>query len=166
MQGRLRLAMADVPGALDAVTARVRATRGFVLEPTLQEIEGDELVVELSAADVPGPVLAEAVRATAAGADILSVWSEPVALPPVVAPAGGPPAGEDLPVVVRRALHSGIPTARWSPRSETDPAGGWHLAVPVLAAGGPPCVGLARRRGYSWRFSSLDVLALRAALVA
>lgn len=165
MRCKLRFALPDVPAAVDAVVARVRLGSGIELQADLQEIEGGELVVEVStdgAADARS--VRQAVRTLAPEAEVLSVWREPVAGPAGRATEPSRSLDDGLPMVARRALESGIPTAAWAP-ADAGPADGWHLAVPVMTESGRPCVGLARRRGYSWRFTSLDVAALRSSLV-
>ncbi len=168
---KLRIALRDNPEDIEFVRTKVEADTGMVLEPEFQEIDTTQLIVELRVAGAGGhgrDHLAEAVGGSVPEVDVLSTWHE---LPSTNGP--GRPAFDavvvvptaDAPEAVHRSLCSGIPTAMWcASRPGDDRTGlgsGWLLSVPLDHGGISPVTALARRRGYSIRFSAHDADAVR-----
>ncbi len=167
---KLRIALRDNPDDIEFVRTKVEADTGMVLEPEFQEIDTTQLIVELRVAGAGHrrDRLAEAVGDSVPEVDVLSTWHE---LPSPDAP--GRPAFDavvvvptaDAPEAVHRSLCSGIPTAMWcAPGAGDDRSAagsGWLLSVPLDHGGISPVTALARRRGYSIRFSAHDAAAVR-----
>lgn len=168
MQARqkLRVVTPQTVGALALVRAEIAAVVGEVPRPELQELEGRDVVVELEllAGDglpaTPSEV-ARAVSRQASSFDVLSAWREAPRPPAVARP---PQAVLSLREAVEspvalRALLDDVATAAWRPAEAT-----WDLGVPCTAIDGHREVGYCQRRGYSRRFSTLDVQAARAGM--
>ena len=169
-RNKLRLAVSDRAGALEAVRSELQESTGWLVLPELQESERGSLIIEVRVIEPSEPDSQGLVRAldrTNRGIDILSAWREvPTSLrvprPPshaVLATTAG-----KLPGVAQRAIDDGVPTATWVAagsvgRSERPSE--WVLAVPVARASGDNVVGISRRSGYSHRFASTDADAIR-----
>lgn len=172
---KLRVATADVAEALDILKVEVEGATGFAVEPELQEIDCDDLVVEMRLTDSnsadPG-LVARAIERSVCDVDVLSVWKE-APLTRVSAPVTGHTVfnGTDdaLPDVARRALHDNLATAQWLGTVEGAGRGDqsyWELAVPVVRSDGQAMIGVRRRHGYSLRFSVQDAATLRMGLAS
>jgi hypothetical protein len=164
---KLRIATADVAGALDVVRNEVEHATGLAVHPVLQEVDTTALVVEVavaSPAKVDPKSLARFVDAAAGSLDVLGSWTEtPDGTQDAPRPALVLDVVEDpLPEAARRAVRDDVPTAQWLP-SVADIAGGdrsyWLLAVPARRSDGAQVVGLSRRQGYSHRFSASEARA-------
>lgn len=160
--GRLHKLRVAAPGRTTTVSmieAEVAAAAGQIPRVDLQELEGDELVVELALAPVEGlPPTPAALRRAAAlrcpTVRVLSAWEQE--------DDGGEPAAavpgtiwllhdaashvDDFPVAMR-AMLDGVPSAEWRPKE-----GVWTLAVPCVVEKGQRVVAIARRRGRANRF--------------
>jgi hypothetical protein len=164
----LRVATADTPGAVDFACSKVETAVGLPVRPELQEIENGCLIVELRLGDahvhVPSPSrLALAVNKSTADVEVLSAWNEsssPNPFPRDSATILTPP-DDSMASVARRALKDDLPTAEWEPSALS-----WCLAVPCTGPWRQPVVGLSHRRGYSVRFTSREVAALRRGLAS
>jgi hypothetical protein len=170
---KLRIATADDSGALSGVAAEVRSATGLPVRPALQEIDGQQLIVELrltpTSFDRRSPrELADIVSRTAAHLEVLSSWREYRS--GATAVRRGQPEmvvvdDDGIPRAARRALNDMLPTAEWQPAVAAD-VSQWVLAVPVIGADGRMMAAMARRSGYHHRFVSTDAAALGLALVA
>jgi hypothetical protein len=164
---KLRISTTDASNALDLACSEVESAVGLPVEAEFQEIEGNCLILELrlgtEAVLTPSALrLAHAVDSRAAEVEVLSAWSEN----PTVTPAPKFCADvlsadlDAMPAVAHRAVSDDLPTAEWD-RSRN----AWHLAVPS-ACREQPIVGLLHRSGYSHRFTTVDVRALRSGLAS
>jgi hypothetical protein len=172
---KLRVAVPDGANALRVVTTEIEEATGIALEPELQEVDGDDLVVELRLADssICDPKLVvRAVERLSDDLEVLSTWQE--ASPPRdPAPVTSQSvfAGPDvaMPEVALRAFRDGLPTAQW-PGTFRVPVGEatacWQLAVPMRRSNGQVVVGVQRRSGYSHRFGVGEAKALRLGLAS
>jgi hypothetical protein len=163
---KLRVSLADTSSAIDLVMDRIQHATGLAAQPDYQELDRRELIVELSLpyAQVRQPSgLARIVERHSSDFELLSTWRE----------AG---SGTDLhrcsptemckesdrvlPRSARRAVADQLPTARWQASRDGQPSH-WELAVPVVGRHDGVIAAVARRSGYSHRFSALDAQALR-----
>lgn len=164
----LRIATADTAGAVDFACSEVEIAVGVPVRPELQEIENGCLIVELRLGDAhvhtpPPERLALAVDKSTTNVEVLSAWKETSSLNPLPRRSDSvfTPPDASMASVAYRALQDDLPTAEWEPKALS-----WHLAVPCTRTLRPTVVGLSRRRGYSVRFSSLEVAAFRRGLAS
>ncbi len=160
-QGMLRVALEDTSDALQLVRTEVYRATGLTPEADLQEIEPrGELVIQVHLGDADGHTPAEVAKMVTARArhlDVLSAWTEPVE------PVRKRPVRcqvidllqSDIPDLALRAHRDGVPTARWHHPTPTQTPH-WLLAVPGMDADRRAVVGICRRAGYYYRFSSSD----------
>jgi hypothetical protein len=160
---KIRIATPDMAGAVRFACSTVEAAVGISVEPELQEIEGRYLIVELRVDDPsnknPTPSrIASAVDRSATSVEVLSAWQEPS--PTVARPRDSDSVvtapDPSMSPIAFRSLQDQLPTAKWQPGSSA-----WHLAVPCARAQQPTVIGISSRRGYSVRFTSLEVESLR-----
>jgi hypothetical protein len=163
----LRIATPDAAHAMDIACSDVESAVGLPVRAEFQEIESGNLIIELQLGDetidTPHPSrLASAINGAVANIEVLSSWTEspspdphPRRCPDVLGVGYEP-----LPPVAQRALDDNLPTAKWD-RSDSS----WHLAVPSVC-GGKAIVGMSSRGGYSHRFTTHDVAALRCGLAS
>ncbi len=168
-QGKLRLAVEDHTDALQLVRAEVYAATGLVPEPDFQEIDRPgELLVEVRLADDGGykpTEVAKMVAAESAHLDVLSAWTEPLAVIP-----RRPLQCQvidllqcEVPDLAFRAHHDGLPTARWHHPSRMQ-SPHWLLAIPSIDADRKAVVRICRRTGYYYRFSASEANSLAPSL--
>jgi hypothetical protein len=164
----LRIATADTAGAVSFACSEVETAVGLPVKPELQEIENGCLIVELRLGDahvhVPSPArLALAVDKSTTGVEVLSAWNEPSAPTPDPRHCDSvlTPPDDSMASVARRALKDDLPTAEWEPKALS-----WHLAVPCTRSPLTTVIGLSNRCGYSLRFTSLEVTAIRRGLAS
>jgi hypothetical protein len=172
---KVRVAVSDGSEALKAVHADIEGAARCAVLPELQETERGSLIVEMrlmgqGARDSSD--LARAIKRSNSDIEVLSCWRDgtsPERAASVPLHSVVPATTGELPDVARRALRDGVPTAAWLGSPFVRPGGrpsGWLLAVPLEAPDGGKVVGLSRRTGYSYRFASTDVEAIRSELVA
>lgn len=185
---KVRVAVADRPGALAAVLTAVEAALvGARVVVELQEVDRSELVVQLDVGvpggvgvpGVAGPASVLRLLANRTDLEVLSAWAGDRRPPgastrwPVSFARDGDPG---LPPAALRALDDGVPTAWWGDlvrgTRSGDPGGlrthctGWALAVPLPVVGGLGVMGRALAmvaRAGRLRFDARDAeqLALR-----
>jgi hypothetical protein len=161
----IRVAMIDGVDAVDTACSEVEGAIGIPVRTELQEIEGHCLILELRVGEdgvhTASPSrLAAAIDRGVSSVEVLSAWREPpsdLATPRqsdlVLTELHG-----DLPSVALRALDDNLPTAQWEPETRS-----WHLAVPARQ---PTRIGLSHRKGYSMRYTSFDIMAIRKGLAS
>jgi hypothetical protein len=163
----LRVATLDMDCAVDDARSDIQSAVGLRVRAEFQEIEGDSLIIELQLGDEveqsgPPARLASVIEQAVASVEVLSTWKESSS--PEPHPRHCPDVlgvgYEPLPQVAQRALDDNLPTAQWD-RSDSS----WLLAVPSVC-GGKTIVGMSRRGGYSHRFTTHDVAALRRGLAS
>lgn len=166
---KLRVATADHPAALSLVRAEVAGALGVVPGTDLQELDGGEVVVELSLpcrADLPATPadLARLVRRWVGPVEVLGAWRQRSGAGASACRAGGdvvvPHRAAEDPVAAR-AMVDGVPTAAWQSAERR-----WTLGVPRVLGDGSLRVVVARRGGYHARFTDADVAAHLRLLVA
>jgi hypothetical protein len=172
---KLRVVVPDGANALRVVTTEIEEATGIALEPELQEVDGDDLVVELRLADssICDPKLVvRAVERLSDDLEVLSTWQEaPPPRDPAPVTSQSVFAGPDvaMPEVAQRAFRDGLPTAHW-PGTVRVPAGEpkacWQLAVPIRRSDGRVLVGVLQCGGYSHRFGLHEAKALRLGLAS
>ena len=167
---RLRIATPDDSCALSVLAASVPSATGLPVEPTLQEIDRRQLIVEvrvtLQEALTPTQ-LAYMVQRACTHLEVLSGWRESRSNVSRCSGTGAEVVFFDdlrLPPVARRAFDDRLPTAGWQHRPGDVPH--WLLAVPGVDADGRMMAAVARRNGYYHRFLPTDALSLRASLAA
>jgi hypothetical protein len=165
---RIRIATTDKADAVDIACSEVEAAIGIPVRTELQEIEGPCLILELRLREHgsrTGPLsgLAAAIDQGAPSVEVLSAWREPPSTAVIPRPSDLvlTPLQRDLPAVAARALDDNLATVQWEPDTCS-----WHLAVPSTQAAILTRIGLSRRKGYSVRFTSLDVSAIRKGLAS
>jgi hypothetical protein len=104
-----------------------------------------------------------AVNNAAPNVEVLSAWKGAASVPllPKGCDAVLAKLEDPMPSVAHRALSDNLSTAQWEPFDTS-----WHLAVPAVRTGKSAVVGLSHRRGYTYRFTSLDVAAIRSGLAS
>lgn len=161
---KLRVSAIDTAHAT-VIACSVESAVGLPARAEFQEIEGNNLIIELQLGNesVLAPHhsrLAFAVNKAVADVDVLSSWKEFAS--PGPSPQHCPDVlgvgYEPLPQVAQRAFDDDLPTAIWDHADSS-----WHLAVPAVCSG-KAIVGMAYRRGSSYRFTALDAAALRGGL--
>jgi|HubBroStandDraft_1064217.scaffolds.fasta_scaffold33312_2 hypothetical protein len=166
---RIRIATTDKVDAVDIACSEVEAAIGIPVRTELQEIEGPCLILELLLPEdglraASTSRLAAAIDQGALSVEVLSTWREPpssTAVTPRPSDLVLTPPHFDLPAVAARALDDNLPTVQWERDQRS-----WHLAVPCTQAAQPTRIGLSRRKGYSVRFTSLEVAAIRMGLAS
>jgi hypothetical protein len=164
---KLRISTTDASNALDLACSEVESAVGLPVQAEFQEIEGYRLILELrlgteTVFSPPASRLAHAVDSSATELEVLSAWSEDAR------PALAPKFCQDvlsteldaMPPVAHRAISDDLPTAVWDRARNS-----WLLAVPS-ACHEQPIVGLLHRSGYSHRFTTVDVRAIRSGLAS
>jgi hypothetical protein len=164
----LRVATADMVGAVEFACSEVETAVGLPVRPELQEIENGCLIVEMRLGDAhihtpPPSRLALAVGKAISNIEVLSAWNAPSSLRafPRRTDFVFTPPDDSMASVAHRALRDALPTAEWEPKAMS-----WHLAVPCTRSPRPTVIGSSRRRGYSMRFTSLEVAAFRRGLAS
>ncbi len=167
MKNMLRVATLDTAHAIDAACFDVESAVGLRVRAEFQEIEGGSLIIELQLGDETQSVshsaqLAHAVHRAVSSVEVLNSWEESTLseTTPLLCSNVLGVGYETLPEVAQRALSDDLPTAKWERMDSS-----WHLAVPALC-GGKAIVGMANRRGYSFRFSAHDAAALESGLAS
>ena len=168
---RLRVSLTDTSSGIGLITDCIHRATGIAAQPEFQELDRRDLLVELSLPAGPQSAvsgLARIVQRNSARFEVLSAWREAGPLPgiPVVSFEPGRrlqicrAVDRDLPRSASRALEDGLPTACWRPGT-AERAPHWELAVPRVGSEDRPVALVARRSGYSYRFSSFDAEALK-----
>ena len=161
---RLRVATARDATALILVRAQVTAALGQAAEPTLQELDCDQVVVELrvpSGIEVPQTPasIARAVEQSSSAIEVLGSWreapSEGMLRPRLPERVRGLREAMTEPLALR-AIVDGVPTAAWDREEHR-----WALEVPGTTATGERAVGTSGRPGYGRRFSALEAEGVR-----
>jgi hypothetical protein len=163
---KIRVAVPSGLGALALVKVEVAAALGAVPSPELQELECGQIVVEMKLPEAshlpstPSDLAQEIARGTS-NLEVLSAWHEPTSVPPAPKPPAAVLRSSEvaLSLVAVRALADNLPTSTWRAHY-----GHWTLGVPFPAEDGTRSVAISQRRGYSRRFSSLEVAATRQSL--
>lgn len=167
---RIRIATTDSAEALDIACSEVESAVGLPVKAELQEIEGGCLILELRLGTehvhvhVPPPSrLAMVVDKAVPNIEVLSAWREPSASCGSARPCDAVLAvpRDAMPPLALRAVSDNVATAQWEVSDRS-----WRLAVPFVNATKAGIVGLAHRRGYSFRFTSLDAAAIRIGLAS
>jgi hypothetical protein len=164
---RMRIVTNDKADAVYIACSEVESAIGIPVRTELQEIEGPCLILELRLGDdgfrASPSRLAAAIDQGAPNVEVLSTWREPVsaAVTPRQSDLVLTPDRHELPAVAVRALDDNLPTVQWQPEARS-----WQLAVPCAQDAKPTRIGLSRRKGYSMRFTSLDVAAIRKGLAS
>jgi hypothetical protein len=164
---KIRVATSDTADAVDVACSEVRLAVGLPVQAEFQEIEGACLILELRLGidtidpEPPSRLAADLVK-TSSFVEVLSAWTEDATGMPSPRYSNHVLAQrfDVLPPVADRAFHDNLATAFWD-RADTS----WHLAVPSVC-GSQRIVGLSRRNGYTRRFTSLDVAAIRSGLAS
>jgi hypothetical protein len=160
----IRIATTDTTDAVEIACSEVKNAVGLPVTAAFQEIEGGCLILELrlgiESGLTPSPSrLAAVVEESSSNVEVLSAWKvRSASATPAPRPSDAvlTPLHDPIPLVARRAIHDGLPTAQWQSNE-----GSWQLAVPNVSANLPTMVGLSRRRGYTQRFSSLEAAAIQ-----
>jgi hypothetical protein len=175
---KLRIATMDAADAADLACSEVESAVGLPVRAELQEVEGRSLILELrlgplgvdkfagalsdGAVHTRNPIrLAMVVENASPNVEVLSEWNESAASIRPSTRYCHHVLGERfdaMPRVALRALDDNLPTAQWDRADAT-----WHLAVPAVC-GDQRIVGLSQRRGYTRRFTTHEVTALRLGL--
>jgi hypothetical protein len=169
--GKLRVAIPDRDNALEVVTTEIEEATGISVAPEFQEIDRGDLVVEVRLDDADAAdaeLVAHAVERLSGSVVVLSSWQEVATPAPTTALASQSVfvgAETPMPEVARRALQDDLPTAKW-PSNVGDPKGYWQVAVPFHRHDGEVVVGFQQRSGYSRRFGTHEVAALRLGLAS
>ncbi len=164
---KIRIVTTDRADAVDIACSEVESAIGIPVRTELQEIEGPRLILELRLGEdgfrASPARLAAAIDQRARNVEVLSTWREPPSAAVHARPSDVVLTSllHDLPAVAARALDCNLPTAQWQSDARS-----WQLAVPCAQPATLTRIGLSRRKGYSVRFTSLDVTAIRKGLAA